>query len=85
MFCGIYTQAFVVVIFSCMVAVKGFYPFHASCKIDYTFTNQKCDNVKATLVQKINDWNHSNCVEGDQVHQRCRYFLFTVFELYHFH
>merc|ERR1712183_393402 len=69
------TLSLVVLILSCVVAVKAFYPLHASCKIDYKFTDQQCENVQATLVEQIRNWNHSNCGKGDQVHQRCRYHL----------
>ena len=75
MCCGITSLSFVVLILSCIVAVKAFYPLHASCKIDYKFTNQQCENVKHTLVEQINKWNHTKCGKGDQVHQRCRYKL----------
>merc|ERR1712241_503363 len=36
------------------------YPYHASCKIDWTFS-KGCDEVKSEIVSQIRSWQGDNC------------------------
>jgi len=50
------------------------YPLHASCKIDWT-TQLSCDATYQKIYSQIFAWNHTDCGDGENVHQRCRYKL----------
>jgi len=75
MLCKVVLTASLVLIISGIITVDAFYPLHASCKIEYQFQAQTCDDVKAALVKQLDLWKGTECGDGDNVHQRCRYHL----------
>lgn len=57
------------------VTTMALYPFHASCKIDWTFEGGSCANVNQAIMAQMKKWESAdNCQSGGE---KCLYMLRT--------
>jgi hypothetical protein len=69
---------FAVVALSFSPSAQAMDPLHASCKLTWNFPSQNCTQTQNFFLNSIKEMDNTNCGEGDNLNQKCRYKLVST-------